>query len=111
MSDHRWYAIQTTAGHENKVRSLIERRIKDDPRGDEEKPISAPGSGLVLSDDDEDGMVLGTGSDLTLGAGGSAGLPTAADSSVHQRPAWPLSPSDGTGSRLWRSHPRWRSPA
>ena len=39
MSDHRWYAIQTTAGHENKVRSLVERRIKDDPRPDEEKPI------------------------------------------------------------------------
>jgi len=39
MSEHRWYAIQTTAGHENKVRSLIERRIKDDARPDEEKPI------------------------------------------------------------------------
>jgi transcription termination/antitermination protein NusG len=39
MSDHRWYAVQTTAGHENKVRSLIERRIKDDVRADEEKPI------------------------------------------------------------------------
>ena len=39
MSEHRWYAIQTTAGHENKVRSLIERRIRDDPRPDEEKPI------------------------------------------------------------------------
>ncbi|HXF95417.1 MAG TPA: transcription termination/antitermination protein NusG [Gemmatimonadales bacterium] len=39
MSEHRWYAIQTTAGHENKVRSLIERRIKEDPRPDEEKPI------------------------------------------------------------------------
>src|SRR5207253_2401525 len=39
MSEHRWYAIQTTAGHENKVRSLIERRIKDDPRPEEEKPI------------------------------------------------------------------------
>ena len=39
MTDHRWYAIQTTAGHENKVRSLIDRRIKDDPRPDEEKPI------------------------------------------------------------------------
>ncbi len=39
MSDHRWYAIQTTAGHENKVRSLIERRIKDDLRPDGEKPI------------------------------------------------------------------------
>ena len=31
--------MQTTAGHENKVRSLIERRIKDDARADEEKPI------------------------------------------------------------------------
>jgi transcription termination/antitermination protein NusG len=39
MPEHRWYAIQTTAGHENKVRSLIERRIKDDLRADEEKPI------------------------------------------------------------------------
>src|SRR2546421_306278 len=39
MSEHRWYAIQTTAGHENKVRSLIERRIKDDPRPEDEKPI------------------------------------------------------------------------
>ena len=39
MTDHRWYAIQTTAGHENKVRSLIDRRIKDDPRPDEGKPI------------------------------------------------------------------------
>src|SRR3989442_6397733 len=39
MTDHRWYAIQTTAGHENKVRSLIDRRIKDDLRPDEEKPI------------------------------------------------------------------------
>jgi transcriptional antiterminator NusG len=37
--EHRWYAIQTTAGHENKVRSLIERRIKDDPRPDAEKTI------------------------------------------------------------------------
>ncbi|MGH7699474.1 MAG: transcription termination/antitermination protein NusG [Gemmatimonadales bacterium] len=39
MADHRWYAIQTTAGHENKVRSLIARRIKDDPRPEEERPI------------------------------------------------------------------------
>jgi transcriptional antiterminator NusG len=39
MSEHRWYAIQTTAGHENKVRSLIERRINEDPRPEEEKPI------------------------------------------------------------------------
>jgi transcriptional antiterminator NusG len=39
MAEHRWYAIQTTAGHENKVRSLIERRIKDDPRPEDERPI------------------------------------------------------------------------
>ena len=39
MADRRWYAVQTTAGHENKVRSLIERRIQDDTRADEEKPI------------------------------------------------------------------------
>jgi transcriptional antiterminator NusG len=36
---HRWYAIQTTAGHENKVRSLIDRRIQEDPRPAEERPI------------------------------------------------------------------------
>jgi transcriptional antiterminator NusG len=35
----KWYAIQTTAGHENKVRSLIERRISADPRADEERLI------------------------------------------------------------------------
>ena len=29
--EHRWYAIQTTAGHENKVRSLIQRKIEQDP--------------------------------------------------------------------------------
>jgi transcription termination/antitermination protein NusG len=39
MSEHRWYAIQTTAGHENKVRSLVARRIADDTRADAEKPI------------------------------------------------------------------------
>jgi len=39
MSEHRWYAIQTTAGHENKVRSLIARRIGEDPREGAEKPI------------------------------------------------------------------------
>ena len=39
MDEHRWYAIQTTAGHENKVRSLVERRITDDSRPDAEKPI------------------------------------------------------------------------
>ena len=36
---HRWYAIQTTAGHENKVRSLITRRIEQDARPAEERPI------------------------------------------------------------------------
>ena len=37
--DFRWYAIQTTAGHENKVRSLVERRINEDPRPADERPI------------------------------------------------------------------------
>jgi transcriptional antiterminator NusG len=37
--DHRWYAIQTTAGHENKVRSLIQRKIEQDARPAEERPI------------------------------------------------------------------------
>jgi transcriptional antiterminator NusG len=36
---YRWYAIQTTAGHENKVRSLIQRKIEQDPRPPEERPI------------------------------------------------------------------------
>ena len=38
-ADHRWYAIQTTSGHENKVRSLIQRRIEGDPRPAEERAI------------------------------------------------------------------------
>ena len=38
-ADHRWYAIQTTSGHENKVRSLIQRRIESDPRPAEERAI------------------------------------------------------------------------
>ena len=37
--EYRWYAIQTTAGHENKVRSLIDRRIQEDPRAEDERPI------------------------------------------------------------------------
>ncbi len=37
--EHRWYAIQTTAGHENKVRSLIQRKIDQDPRPAEERRI------------------------------------------------------------------------
>ena len=37
--DHRWYAIQTTSGHENKVRSLIQRKIDQDPTAPEERAI------------------------------------------------------------------------
>ena len=37
--DHRFYAIQTTAGHENKVRSLIQRKIEADPCPAEERLI------------------------------------------------------------------------
>jgi transcriptional antiterminator NusG len=36
---HRWYAIQTTAGHENKVRSLIQRKIDADPKPAEDRLI------------------------------------------------------------------------
>ena len=37
--DHRWYAIQTTSGHENKVRSLIQRKIDQDSRPAADRPI------------------------------------------------------------------------
>ena len=37
--EYRWYAIQTTAGHENKVRNLIAQRITEDPRPDGSKLI------------------------------------------------------------------------
>src|SRR3954464_11571182 len=37
--EYRWYAIQTTAGHENKVRGLLQRRIEEDPRPPEAKLI------------------------------------------------------------------------
>ena len=37
--EYRFYAIQTTAGHENKVRGLIDRRIKEDPRAEDARPI------------------------------------------------------------------------
>ena len=37
--EHRWYAIQTTAGHENKVRSLIQRKIEQDPHPPEQRLI------------------------------------------------------------------------
>jgi transcriptional antiterminator NusG len=38
-TEHRWFAIQTTAGHENKVRSLIDRHIQVDPHPEEERLI------------------------------------------------------------------------
>ena len=37
--EHRFYAIQTTAGHENKVRSLVLRRIEQDPHTPEDRLI------------------------------------------------------------------------
>jgi transcriptional antiterminator NusG len=37
--EHRWYAIQTTSGHENKVRSLIQRKIDQDLTPAEERGI------------------------------------------------------------------------
>jgi len=37
--EHRWYAIQTTSGHENKVRSLIQRKIDADTHPPEERSI------------------------------------------------------------------------
>ncbi|NIM47906.1 MAG: transcription termination/antitermination factor NusG [Gemmatimonadales bacterium] len=39
VMEHRWYAIQTTAGHENKVRSLIERKIHTEQKAEEERLI------------------------------------------------------------------------
>jgi transcriptional antiterminator NusG len=39
-TEYRWYAIQTTAGHENKVRSLLARRIADDPRPEGQKLVA-----------------------------------------------------------------------
>jgi transcriptional antiterminator NusG len=36
---YRWYAVQTTAGHEKKVCSLLQQRIADDPRPAEEKLV------------------------------------------------------------------------
>lgn len=37
--EYHWYAIQTTAGHENKVRSLLLKRIAEDPRPEDEKLV------------------------------------------------------------------------
>ena len=36
---HRFYAIQTTSGHENKVRSLIQRKIDADPAAPDTRAI------------------------------------------------------------------------
>ena len=37
--EHRWYAIQTTSGHENKVRNLLQRKIDADPRPPEDRAV------------------------------------------------------------------------
>lgn len=37
--EHRWYAIQTTSGHENKVRSLIQRKIDQDAQPPDDRLI------------------------------------------------------------------------
>jgi len=37
--EHRWYAIQVTAGHENKVRQLIQRKIDADPKPAQDRAI------------------------------------------------------------------------
>jgi transcriptional antiterminator NusG len=39
MLDHRWYAVQTTSGHENKVKGLIQRKIDADPAAPEARLI------------------------------------------------------------------------
>jgi transcriptional antiterminator NusG len=36
---HRFYAVQTTSGHENKVRNLIQRKIDADPAAPEARAI------------------------------------------------------------------------
>lgn len=36
---YRWFAIQTTAGHEKKVSVLLSRRIEEDPRAEDEKLV------------------------------------------------------------------------
>ena len=37
--EHRWYAIQTTSGHENKVKTLVVRKIEQDTHPADEKLI------------------------------------------------------------------------
>ena len=39
MLEHRWYAVQTTSGHENKVQRLIQRKIDADPVPPEDRLI------------------------------------------------------------------------
>lgn len=37
--EYEWYALQTFSGHENKVQTLIRRKIEEMTTGDEEAPI------------------------------------------------------------------------
>ena len=37
--DYRWYAVQTTSGHENKVRTLIDRKIESDSMPADQRAI------------------------------------------------------------------------
>ena len=37
--EYRWFAVQTTAGHENKVRTLLQKRIEEDPRAADQKLV------------------------------------------------------------------------
>ena len=39
MTTHRWYAVQTTSGHENKVRSLVQRKIDADTAPADQRAI------------------------------------------------------------------------
>lgn len=39
MLEHRWYAVQTTSGHENKVQRLLQRKIDADPAAPETRLI------------------------------------------------------------------------
>jgi transcription termination/antitermination protein NusG len=39
MLEHRWYAVQTTSGHENKVQRLLQRKIDSDPAEPETRAI------------------------------------------------------------------------
>ena len=39
MLEHRWYAVQTTSGHENKVQRLIQRKIDMDAAPAEDRLI------------------------------------------------------------------------